>query len=473
MLVFRRSPRGSAVVTPGEVEEVDASPAPRQAAEPPSPVAKPGAAADRSGTGSRRDLTFLWWINAADGLGSQASGLVFPLLLLNLGHTPATAGTFASVAAFTGVLLGPLVAVPADRGHRRRIMTGAALLAAVAMAGLSVCCAGHPALGVLVGLALAERLCAVAYEAASRGALVHLAAPDELPRAAAGLQAGDQTALILGPALGGMLFQLARPLPFLADAVSYAATALGVRAIRGPLDPPPPRGDAVERQPGVRPTARALPGAVKAGLAVVAHSPVLRLALLWTSAAGGVLALLFYTAVFVLGGGAHSASTGAVLTAPGAAGLLGSLAAPRAVRRLGPRRALTSATWLLIVPSGALLWAERPWSWGLGFAGLSLLLPLVTVVLTSAAVAATPVALQSRAGAVLGSAATLTAAGAPAAAAALVTAWGTRAPALLCTVLLGLLAVYTQFTARGALSGTAGAGGDTAASAASGAGRQP
>ncbi|MFI1168858.1 MFS transporter [Streptomyces sp. NPDC020801] len=437
-------------VVKGEVGKVDWSPV-RQRADEPVP---PGPPARR-----KADLRILWWVNGIDGLGSQASGVVFPLLLLDLGHSPGAAGMFASAAALVAVVLGPLVAVPADRGRRRRIMTGSAALAALGMGVLALTCLGRPALWVVVALALLERFCAVAYEAAARGALVHLAAVEELPRAAAGMQAGDQAALVLGPALGGALFQLARPVPFLADALSYAAAALGIRAVRSPLDTPAPAPEAPATGP--RPWRRAAawrawPGAARAGLATVTGSGVLRLVLVWTSTAGATLTLLFYTALFELGPG-HGAATGLVLTASGTAGLLGTLTAPAVVRRLGPARVLTAAAWLLPVPCGALLWAGGAWSWGVAFAGLSFLLPLITVVLSSLAVACTPAALQSRAGAVLGSVSALAAAGAPAAAAVLITEWNASAPALLCTVLFAALAVYTQARARAVLDRAAAA----------------
>ncbi|MFI1767188.1 MFS transporter [Streptomyces sp. NPDC020800] len=576
-----------------------------------APLAGPPQPPAGSRAGSRRDIAVLWCVNAVDGLGSQASGLVFPLLLLDLGHGPGTAGVFATSAALAGVLLGPLVAVPADRGHRRHLMTGAAVLAAVAMAGLAVSCLRHPPLGILLGLAFTERLCATVYETAARGALRLLAAPDELPRAVAGVQAGDQTALVLGPALGGVLFTVSRVLPFAVDAVSYAAAALGVRAMRTPLDSPPvhanptriaatstriaaaatkrrasdakkrtsdamkptaapkkrtagpsavasepstvasgprtvsggpaavvndpstrtvesspvvaepstpavepnplaaepgtlaveastpedeastpeveastpadeaaaPAGGPETRMPPVPETSAAaapstsvpspdpssrplgsgprtplqdaadFSGVLRAGLVAVVRSPVLRLVLLWSSVASGVLALLFYTAVFVLGTTAGGTATGTVLAASGAAGLVGSLVAARVVRRFGARRSLTAATWLLLVPCAALSAADGPWLWGLCFCALCLVLPVVTVVLGGAAVLAVPEDLQSRTGAVLGSATAVTAAVAPALAAALVTWGGARAPALVCAAVLVLLAVHTQRTA--------------------------
>ncbi|MEU6803349.1 MFS transporter [Streptomyces neyagawaensis] len=443
------------------------------------PEAAPGSARGAAGrTRGRRDLVVFWCVNAVDGLGSQASGLVFPLLLLDLGHGPGVVGVFASVAALAGVALGPLVALPADRGHRRRIMTGAAVLAAVAMAGLALACLRHPPLWVLLVLAFTERLCATAYETASRGALALLAPPDDMPRAMANLQAGDQAALVTGPALGGVLFGVGRSLPFVVDAVSYAAAALGVLAIRTPLNAPDAEtaptaptaptakddgGTAVPGTPtdGTGSRRSAYSGTLRAGLTVVMRSPVLRLVLWWTSVASGGLTLLFYTAVLVLGPDAGGAATGGVLAVSGAAGLVGSLVAARVVRRLGARRALTTATWLLLPPCVALSVAGGPWLWGVCFGVICLVLPVITVVLGTAAVLAVPHGLQSRTGAVFGAATAVTAAGAPAVAALLVSWGGSRLPAAACAVVLALLAVRTQRMAPAVLRSlvSPGAGG--------------
>ncbi|MDG5805194.1 MFS transporter [Streptomyces ossamyceticus] len=460
----------------GESPVPVAEPTPVEAVPDMVPEAAPGSVRGAAGrTRGRRDLAVFWCVNAVDGLGSQASGLVFPLLLLDLGHGPGVVGVFASSAALAGVALGPLVALPADRGHRRRIMTGAAVLAAVAMAGLALACLRHPPLWVLLVLAFTERLCATAYETASRGALALLAPPDDMPRAMANLQAGDQAALVAGPALGGVLFGVGRSLPFVVDAVSYAAAALGVLAIRTPLNAPDTgtspttKGDAGTAVPGT-PTdgtgsrRSTYSGTLRAGLTVVMRSPVLRLVLWWTSVASGGLTLLFYTAVLVLGPAAGGAATGGVLAVSGAAGLVGSLLAARVVRRLGARRSLTAATWLLLPPCVALSVAGGPWLWGVCFGVICLVLPVITVVLGTAAVLAVPHGLQSRTGAVFGAATAVTAAGAPAVAALLVSWGGSRLPAAACAVVLALLAVRTQRMAPAVLRSlvSSGAGGASA-----------
>src|SRR4051794_23741262 len=77
-------------------------------------------------------------------LGSQASGVAFPLLALALTHSPAKAG----LVGFAGILPFPLLMLPAgvlvDRLDRKRVMIVCDAGRAVAMASLGIALAvGH------------------------------------------------------------------------------------------------------------------------------------------------------------------------------------------------------------------------------------------------------------------------------------------------------------------------------------------
>ncbi|MEV3993956.1 MFS transporter [Streptomyces sp. NPDC049837] len=399
----------------------------------------------RSGT---RDFRLLWWANAVDGLGSQASGAVLPLLLLGLGHSPQAVGVIAGVSTALGLLLGPLVAVPADRGARKRVMLGSAAVAALAMGGVTLAlAAGDPPLGIVLAAVLVERVATACFEAAARGTVALVCPGPEQPRAVARLSAADQGALIVGPALGGALYQAARALPFLADALSYAVSALCVRAMRTDLTAPGPRsrGEGLVRE-----------GA--AGLRLVRSSAPLRLVLVWSATVNLVVVALYFTAVFALQqGGHHGAVLGAVLAASGAAGLAGALAAPRVAKRFGAPRVVTGVTWLLVPLTGALATATGAWAYGVLFSLVCLLMPLASVVLQARALQATAPALQARTGAVLATATTGAAAVAPVLAGLLADRVSMAAPALLCGAALVPLAAHTsRRPVRGVLAGEAG-----------------
>ncbi|MFD3914299.1 MFS transporter [Streptomyces sp. NPDC058603] len=445
-----------------------------------------------------RDIRLFWCANAADSLGSQASGVVLPLLLLGLGYSPAVVGLVAGVSTATGLVLGPLVAVPADRGARKRVMFWSAVVSALAMGSVAVALAvaeGRPSLLHLLAAVLVERTATACYEAAARGTVALISTPGNLPRVVAGLEAGDRGALVAGPALGGMLYQASRALPFVLDAVSYVVTAVCVRAMRSDLradradgmgpagradgagrtDPADPAGRADGAGPadragpadGADPAARPAPPARRsvrgtwsalaaeatAGLRLVRARPLLRLVLVWTTTVNGVLAALYYDAVFTLQESGHGGTPmGLVLALSGAAGLAGSLAAPRLVRGLSPARAVVVVSWLMVPLAAALATAGGPWTYGALFGGFCLIMPLATVILQARAIQGTPPELQARAGSVLATAAGGAAAMAPALSGLLTAHAGAAVPALACAGLLVLLALYTTFGATRVLT---------------------
>ncbi|WP_172382523.1 MFS transporter [Streptomyces sp. MNP-20] len=403
----------------------------------PRPPQDPRAGADAL---SARDFRLFWWANAADALGTQASGVVLPLLLLALGHSAQTAGLVAGLSLAAGILLGPLAAVPADRGARKTIMFWSAAVSALAMGSVALTLAlGHLTLAHLLGAVLVERFATACHEAASRGTVALVCPPDEQPRAVARLAAADQGALILGPALGGAAYQLSRALPFLADAVSYAVAALCVRGMRTDLKAAAePSGDSLLRE-------------AAAGLRLVRRQPLLRLVLVWIALVNGVAVALYYAAVFALErSGTGALPLGVVLAVSGGAGLAGSLAAPKVAVRVGAARLVTAVTWLLVPLTAALATATGPWAYGALLGAVCLVIPLAAVVLQARVLLVAEPAVQARVGAVLGTASGGAAALAPVLAGLFADRVDTAAPALGCAALLTLLAVHT--TRRAALT---------------------
>ncbi|MFI1467256.1 MFS transporter [Streptomyces wuyuanensis] len=431
--------------------------------------------------GATRDVRLLWSSNAADALGTQMSGVAFPLLLLGLGHPPTTVGLLAGAGMLVTVVCGPVVAVAADRGLRKPVMAGSAAVAAVAMAAVALsAAAGRPPLALLLGALLVERTATACFEAAARGTVALVAAPREVPRVVAGLEAGDRAALVAGPLLGGVLYQVARPLPFAADALSYMVTALCVRSMRSdlragsaeasadgaPVGGPAPSGDPATahaasasdpappdpaESPGARPAPlRALGSYARetlAGPALVRSSPRLRLVLVWTTTVNAALAGLYFSALFALQDDGGPVAMGLVLAVSGGAGLAGALAAPTVVRRVGGARTLVAVTWLTVPPAAGLALTNSPWVLGLCFGAFCLLLAPATVVVQSAAIADTPHHLQARTGALLATAVVGAGAGSPVVAGALTTHAGPAATPAVCALALTLLALFTGLRA--------------------------
>ncbi|WP_101255703.1 MFS transporter [Streptomyces barkulensis] len=416
-------------------------------------AADPAAAGHRT-SAPGHDVRLLWWANSADALGTQISGLALPLLLLGLGYSPALVGAVAGASTALGLLLGPFAAVPADRGARRRVMILCAAVSAAALGSLAAALALgslHPA--HLFAAVLVERVATSCQEAAARGAVALVCPADDHPRVVSRLQAGEQGALVLGPLLGGLLYQAARWLPFLADALSYLVAALCVRGMRSDLAPAGARARARDTRPS-RARWGAFASEAGAGLSLVLRSPVLRLVLVWTAAAGGLLVALHYTVVFALQeSGRGPAAVGLVFSVAGAAGLAGALAAPAVVRRLTAPRTLVAVSWLIVPAAAGLAAGNGPWSYGLLFGAVSLLVPAAVVVLQTRVLRVTPPELLARTGTALATAAGIAAAVAPLAAGTAVARAGAAPTIAGCAVLLALLAAGTTLAvARGALS---------------------
>ncbi|MGW3008314.1 MFS transporter [Streptomyces sp. NPDC001219] len=395
---------------------------------------------------ARRDLRLFWWAGTCDALGSQTSGLVLPLLLLTLGRSPAEVGALAGLSAAATLLLGPFAAVPADRGARKRLMVASALVSAAAMGGVTVAVAAGPVpLAALIAAVLVERCATSCYEAAALGTVALVCPPAEHRRVLSRLQAGERAALVVGPALGGLLFQAERWLPFLADALSYAVAAGCICALRSPLAP-----RREQRPPAVR-ERRGWRGRVAeagAGLALIRRVPFLRLALLWISGVNALLVALYYTTVFALQDhGRGAAPLGLVLALAGAAGLAGALAAPRIAGRRSAGRLLVTVSWLMVPPAAALATAREAWHFGLLFGLLCLLTPVATVALQARIIQVVPLGLQARTGTVLATVSGAAAAVAPALAGLSADRAGAAATLLGCAVLLAGLALHTTCVA--------------------------
>ncbi|MBY8887890.1 MFS transporter [Streptomyces sp. PTM05] len=388
------------------------------------------------GAPGTRDFRLYWSADAVDRLGTQMSQIALPLLLLDAGGSAARAGLMATLAGAGGVAAGPVAAALADGRWRGPMMRWSSLAAATAMGWATLTVLGHRiCLPCLVGALLVERVAASCFEAAAAGSVARLVPPEWYPRAVARLQGGEQGGAIAGPALAGLLLRQARALPFLADTVSYLAAAFLVRAIRTDLAPPAASDAATV--PGQRFGRRTV-----AGVGFVRTSPFLRFLLVWSCGVNALLALLSYTTVFVVHAAHGSASVGLVLGAAAGAGLLGSLLAPVAVRRVRGGVLVVALSWLTVPAAAGLALAGPAWVCGALLGLVALLVPSVAVVLHARAVRVVPQHLQARVATVAGTATAAVAMAAPALAGALTDTVGPATVDLACAAGLALLALY-------------------------------
>src|SRR5579859_2129509 len=194
-----------------------------------------------------RDFKLLWGGEALSQLGSQASTVAFPLLVLALTHSPAKAGV---VGLAKWLPLG-VAAIPAgmaaDRFDRKRLMIASDAVRALLLSSIPLALwLGHPPFAQIAAVAFLDGCLFTVRYVCERGAIAHVVDSARLPDAVALNEARTFAASIVGPPLGGLLFAAARALPFLADALSYLGSMFSVAFTRAsfqlPRSTPTPRG---------------------------------------------------------------------------------------------------------------------------------------------------------------------------------------------------------------------------------------
>lgn len=267
-----------------------------------------------------RNFRLLWIGDALSEVGSKATDLAYPLLVLLLTDSPVLAGAVGSAAATANLLTTLPAGALADRWDRRRIMlwsdgARAAVVAALAAVVLADVATWHMVLAVAVVTAAGAALFNPA-----QTALVAVVVPrGQLQSAFAINQARGYGAGLAGPPAGGALFTVAPAAPFLADAVTYLASFFAVRAVRDVAAPAPEAGTAPSL-PIHRSVAEGLRFVVanRLLLALTVQAPLINLAF-----SGATFTMI----VGLREAGVNTAVIGVALAATGVFGLLGSLLA--------------------------------------------------------------------------------------------------------------------------------------------------
>ena len=287
-----------------------------------------------------RDFRMLWTGQLLSDTGTQVGGLAYPLLILALTHSAALAGVAGTARAVTLLCLQLPAGALADRFDRRLTMIVCDVMRAVLLAVLGVLVVAHlAAWPAVMVVSVTEGGAGAIFTPAATAALPGIVPDGQLEQAWAATEARAYGASLVGPALGGVLFGLGRAVPFLVDAVSYAASFGTVSRIRGRFGPEPAAGR------------KALWREVADGLRLVWRVPALRAVVIQLPLVNFAFTGVIFTITLALRQHGTSATViGLVQAAIAAGGLLGAVVAPRLQGRV---RLATLAT--AITVAGALL----------------------------------------------------------------------------------------------------------------------
>jgi transmembrane secretion effector len=293
-----------------------------------------------------RDFMLLQAGQLLSTFGSNMSGIAYPLLVLAITHSAAKAGYVGAVLFAPMVAFNLVAGVAADRFDRRRLMIAADVVGAAALgllAGLVV--THHAPFWLILVVAFVDSTAAVFFRAGQSGAFRSVVPLAQIPAAASATQARAAIVRLSAPPVGGALLGVARSLPFVADAISYAFSTASLLLMRTRFQ------EARERD--TAPLRRQL----REGISFFAGMPFLRTTMLMIAVSnfaisGTQLALI----VLAKRDGLSSATIGGFVALTGATTLLGSVASPLFRRVLSLRAILLSEFWAAAGYASFLIW---------------------------------------------------------------------------------------------------------------------
>jgi MFS family permease len=283
-----------------------------------------------------RDFVLLQLGQGLSTLGSTSTYVAYPLLVLALTHSPAKAGVVGFANVLPYALLALFAGVVADRVDRKRLMIAMDLVRAAAMASIVAALAADVLTFWQVAVAaFVEGSAFVFFNIAEVGALRSVVPARQLQEAAAAEQSRYAAVTLAGPSVGGVLFGLGRSLPFLADAISYAASILTLTSMRTPFQ------EARERDPAP------LRRQIREGVSWLwSHAYLRTSALIFAGQNFAFSGIYLVFVVIAKRHGLSSAAIGALIGVFGVASLAGALAAPRMARALSMRAIMLGNQWL-------------------------------------------------------------------------------------------------------------------------------
>jgi MFS family permease len=277
----------------------------------------------------QRNFMLLWSGQLASWLGTEVSGIALPLVVLALTGSPAQAGGVAAIRGLVYVFWAIPAGVLIDRFDRRIVMVVANLGSGLAMGSIALALFFHNLTVVQLYIASAVEGSFFVFANLGRFAsFPKVVSKEQFPAASAQSGTAEHIALLIGPPLGGFLYQtLGGFLAFFTDSLSYFINAVSIFFINIPLGIETP----VER--------KAIHHEVKEAFTWLWNQPALRFLNLIT-AGRTILASGLYLLIIVLAKEHYASSLfiGLIFAIGAGGGILGSTVSARIHNRFHMRQ---------------------------------------------------------------------------------------------------------------------------------------
>jgi predicted MFS family arabinose efflux permease len=329
----------------------------------------------------------LWGGQVVSTLGSTATSIVYPLLILALTNSPAAAGVAAALRAAPYLLFSLPVGALIDRWDRKRVMILCDLGRAIAVLSVPITL-WLDALTIwqLYAVAFIEGSLFVFFNIAEVAALPRVVPTSQLPQAAAQNEAAFGAVHIVAPSIGTALYQtLGRGVPFIADAISYGLSVVSLVLIK------------TEFRLAKAAPARPLRAEIVEGLHWLWHRPLIRYMAFLTGGMNLVQsAVPIIVIVLAKQMGATDIDIGLIFSIGGIGGILGSLIGGQLQRRFSFGQVIIFTIWAEALLFPLYLVAPHFFLLGAIYALIYMMAPIYNVVQFSYRLSLIPDALQGR-----------------------------------------------------------------------------
>ncbi|MGC4792026.1 MFS transporter [Micromonospora sp. DT178] len=339
-----------------------------------------------------RDFLLLWSGSAVSMLGSTASLVAYPLLVLALTGSPGAAGLAGFVALVPTLLFQLPAGALVDRWDRRRVMIWCDVLRALGVGSIVAAIAVDELhLWHVLAVGFVEGTLSVGYELAAGAAIPNVVHPSQVTTALSRNEARERAAVMAGTPLGGALFGLGRIWPFVLDTVSYLVSLLTLLFIR--RDFQAGAGSATGAGAGTGKLAAELTH----GLRWLWGQPFLRTATLLVAGSNLLFRVLFLIIIVAFeAAGAAPAAIGLLLGVAGTSGVLGSLVATWCAGRFPMRAIVIAANWVWALMTCVIALTDDRYLIGAAYALMWFVGPIWNVAVAGYQMALTPDHIQGR-----------------------------------------------------------------------------
>lgn len=333
-----------------------------------------------------RDYMLLWSGQVVSVIGSGATQIVYPLLILSLTNSPAAAGIAAALGALPYILFSLPAGALVDRLDRKRVMILCDIGRAAVLLTVPIAMALN-ALTVwqLYICALLEGSLFVFFNISEVAALSRVVDKQQLPQAVAQNDVAFSIANIVAPSFGTVLYQFGRAIPFLFDVVSYFASAISLFFIKQ------------EFQSNRKQTEMHLVQEIREGMSWLWGQPLIRYMAFCTGGLNFVNApTQLIIIVLAKNLGASDAQIGLIFSISAMGAIVGSVIGSQIQKRFRFGQIIITTVWVTALLFPLLAFAPHFWVLGIIMSFSWLTGPIYNVVQFSYRVSLIPDALQGR-----------------------------------------------------------------------------